>query len=123
MTQETAGRNTPAQGPSQGESELIRNLLEEIMGFVEDSLAEARIHSATVPMDRLKTLSKLIAYKANSVTSECSALDTCIKHDAAKREGQLDEYREALRSVMFLALEAELNVNRLESAFNARRGC
>ena len=106
--------------PTQGESEMIRNLIEGIMATAEESLADAHIHSAVVPIERIKTLSKLIANKADTVPFECSALDTCMRYDPYKRDEQLEQYRESIRDVICLALEAHLNTYRLESSFSRR---
>ena len=106
--------------PTQGESEMIRNLVDSIMAYVDESLADARIHSAVVPIERIKTLSKLIANKADTVPFECSALDTCMRYDPYKRDEQLEQYRDSVRDVISLALEAQLNTYRLERSFVGR---
>ena len=117
MTSRSAG-NTPAD---MGDSELIREILNQIVDDVESRLHEVELRSDVSPLERLKTISKLIGNKASIIPSECSSLDVCTRYDHSKREAQLEDYREAVRDVICLSLEAELNANRLEARFRGDR--
>lgn len=106
--------------PQMGESELTCELLDDIVAYAEEALGGAAVRSTVPPIERIKTLSKLLANKAGTIPYECSSLETCMKYDKAKRLGQLEDYRGAVRDVLYLALEAQLNACRLESAFAGR---
>ena len=104
----------------QGDSELIRELIESIMNDVELRLHEIDVQTGSVPLDRLKTLSKLIENKGRMVPAVCSSLDVCTRYDQSKRDRQLEDYKSVTHDIVYLALEAMLNANRLEATF--RRG-
>ena len=115
MTSRSAG-NAP-NSYDQGDSELIRELIEKIMGDVEQRLHEIEVRPGSVPLDRLKTLSKLIENKGRMVPAVCSSLDICIRYDQGKRDRQLEDYKDVTHDIVYLALEAMINANRLEATF------
>ena len=115
MTSRSAG-NAPNSN-DKGDSELIRELIEKIMRDVEQRLHEIDVQSGSVPLDRLKTLSKLIENKGRMVPAVCSSLDICTRYDQGKRDRQLEDYKDVTHDIVYLALEAMINANRLEAAF------
>ena len=115
MTSRSAG-NAPNSN-DQGDSELIRELIEKIMRDVEQRLHEIDVQTGSVPLDRLKTLSKLIENKGRMVPAVCSSLDICTRYDQGKRDRQLEDYKDVTHDIVYLALEAMINANRLEATF------
>ena len=115
MTSRSAGNAPSSQ--DQGDSELIRELIEKIMKDVELRLHEIDVQPGKVPLDRLKTLSKLIENKGRMVPAVCSSLDICTRYDTGKRDRQLEDYKEVTHDIVYLALEAMINASRLEATF------
>ena len=118
MTSRSTG-NAPNSN-EQGDSELIREIIEKIMLDAELRLREFDVQQGSVPLDRLKTLSKLIENKGRMVPAVCSSLDVCTRYDQGKRDRQLEDYKTVTHDIVYLALEAMLNAYRLEATF--RRG-
>ena len=92
---------------------LIQDRINDILETAEDQLRGMdlpRDLKRENPMDRLKTLSRLIDYKSSSMAFEFSSLETCVKHNRIMLEAQLDSYAQLVRDVLLLSLEAEHNL-------------
>ena len=92
---------------------LIQDKINDILESAEDQLRDMELPrdlKRENPMDRLKTLSRLIDYKSSSMAFEFSSLETCVKHNRIMLEAQLDSYAQLVRDVLLLSLEAEYNL-------------
>ena len=92
---------------------LVQDKIDAILESAEDQLRGMELPrdmKRENPLDRLKTLSRLIDYKSSSLASEYSSLETCVKHNRVMLEAEFETYAQLVRDVMMLSLEAEWNL-------------
>ena len=73
------------------------------------------------PLDRMKTLSKMIENKGYALTSQFTCLETASRHAKDLSSDELDSYENVLTSILKNILEAKCNVASLRNNIGRSR--